>query len=66
MAISNATAPLSKVAYTPIEAAIRWSELNQQEERELLDSRGLGASSAARWPDVQLKLERIVDAIRNK
>lgn len=65
MASSNATAPLSKVAYTPIEAAIRWSELDQQEEREILDGRGLDASGAARWPDVQLNLERILDAIRN-
>ena len=66
MQSSNVTAPSLKVAYSPIEAAIRWSELSQQEEREILDRHGRNEIPSARRADVQLNLERILDGIRNQ
>ena len=62
----NAVAPILKVAYSPMEAAIRWSELSQQEEREILGGHEPNPTASARWTEVQLNLERILDGVRNQ
>jgi hypothetical protein len=64
MSRSNASAALPpKVFYRPIEAAIRWSELTRDEEREVLAL--ANRTDVAQRPEVQLNLDRILDAISN-
>lgn len=57
-----------KVHYSPIEAAIRWSNLLEQ-EINILTATGqmstLSAEALPLWPVVELNLERLYDAMRN-
>lgn len=57
-----------KVHYSPIEAAIRWSNLLEQ-EINILTATGqmstLSAEALPLWPVVGLNLERLYDAMRN-
>lgn len=61
-------AALHKVAYQPIEAAIRWSGLTRHESRilaTLKDGIRLQPSDFPNWPMLRLNTERIYDAIVN-
>lgn len=63
------TAPLVKASYRPIEAALRWSGLWDQESRilEILGQREIpDQSEFPEWPSLLLYAERICDAITNK
>lgn len=59
---------LSKVYYSPVEAAIRWSGLLEEEiailQQTLSPSR-LTVISADDWPTLQLNLDRLYDAMRH-
>jgi hypothetical protein len=60
---------LSKVAYRPIEAAIRWSGLAQYEAHilDVLDGRRLPEPvEFPQWPKLRLNAERIYDGVVNK
>jgi hypothetical protein len=59
----------SKVHYRPLEAAIRWCGLEEQEQLILVALNGKrlpDATDNARWPLLRLCAERIFDAIRNR
>lgn len=61
-------APSAKVFYRPIEAAIRWSGLQQHESAILaqLDGRPLMEVPDFRhWPQLYLNLERLYDGLHN-
>jgi hypothetical protein len=58
--------PGVQVRYTPIEAAIRWSGLLEQESRILAAFQpplSRAATTLREWPHLQLAFERIVDGI---
>ena len=63
------SAPLLKVHYRPIEAAIRWSGLLEH-ERQILSALGTRALPAhdefPTWPTLRLNTERIYDGIINR
>lgn len=60
-------APLRKVHYRPLEAAIRWSGLTRY-EAEILEALGHEAPNSSefeRWPSVSFNVARIYDGILN-
>lgn len=62
------TTQLRKVFYRPIEAAIRWSNLQTAEDEilRLVDAvRNLPLSDLDLWPGLRLNAERLYDAIAN-
>lgn len=59
---------LSKVYYSPVEAAIRWSGLLEEEIailQQTVSPRRLTVISADDWPTLQLNLDRLYDAMRH-
>ncbi len=57
-----------KVFYRPIEAAIRWSELLQQEThilKTLTSSNQPRAADVVQWPDLGLNIARLFDGLVN-
>lgn len=60
--------PHAKVFYTPIEAAIRWSDLVRYEARILhaMDEKpDADVNNFPKWPILQLNLDRLYDAFHN-
>lgn len=69
MAHPSPSVPRSKIAYRPMEAAIRWSGLTRHEPDilERLSGRSLPEPEEfPDWPALRLNAERIVDGIANR
>ncbi|MHA7212231.1 ATP-binding protein [Burkholderia pseudomallei] len=69
MANSSFAHAVARVFYRPIEAAIRWSDL-EESEFHILETIGdksrFGADDFPQWPHLHLNNERIYDAIANR
>jgi hypothetical protein len=68
MQYPTGTDPASKVHYRPLEAAIRWSGLEQHEQQILsaLQQKCIpDPGDFPQWPTLHLNAERIFDALRN-